>query len=536
MHKSILQKICLLALAAALALGGVRWAPAGAAASGKGLEIFFFDLGRVDGILIRCDGVDCFIDAGLRQDAGPALAYMKGVGVTRLDSYICSHAHADHIEAGPRIVREMGVKTIYAPHKRTFDALLDYGSDAEDAAVKRADPVVLKAGDSFSIGGAKVTCYGPVRVKKCSYGSQTENENSLLLRLVYGERSFLFTGDATSGAISRAQAKFPGKLQSDVFKNPHHNGKLDEKIVKYVSPKVTVFCTDDENQPIRAYVRLLKKLGSRVYITGSKNDGNVKLASNGSSLSVTRGYPLSKLALEPVKKRLYAGSSLTVSAAIEPAAYAKHQDWLHWSSSDTKVAKVSSGGVVTGVGEGDATITATSVNGMSSQVQVKVHAYGVALNKRELNMEPNSNAFLKYRLGPKSPGRLKVEWTSSRESVAFVTDEGEVIAVGEGKTVVTATAPNGQKAKCNVTVKEIKVRKLTLNRHHVSLSEGESLKLRVKFSPENPTRKDLQWASSDKSVATVDGEGRITAVGKGTAKVGVRAASGVTDVCTVRVK
>ena len=534
----MIRKICLLALLALLAaaMAAVPGAPGASAQTQKGLEIYFFDLGRVDGILIRCDGVDSFIDVGFGKDAERALSYMRGVGVTRLDSYICSHAHADHIEGGPRIIQEMGVRTIYAPHAKAFRALLDYGNGDQDEAVKRAKAVILRPKDSFSIGGASVTCYGPVSVRSCDYGSQVENENSLLLRLVYGKRSFLFTGDATAGEITRAQARFPGKLKSDVLKNPHHNGKLDEKIVKYVSPKLTVICTDDENQPIRAYVQLLKKLGSRVYITGSKNDGNVKLATDGGSLRITRGYPLSKLTVAKVNKPLYPGKSVSVVGEIEPASCAKHPDWLHWSSSDTRVAKVSSAGKVTGVGEGTATITATSINGLTARTKVTVYAYGIVLNKRELNLEPNSNAYLKYKLGPKSPGKVKVEWSSSKESVAFVTDSGEVIAVGDGTTVITAKAPNGLKAKCKVTVKEIKVKKLTLNRHHLNLSVGGSVRLRVKVSPENPTRKELQWASSDTSVVKVDQDGNVTAVGEGTAKVGVRAASGVTDVCNVRVK
>ena len=535
MVKRILWKIGLLTLAAALILTAAPAALGDETKPAKGLEIYFFDLGRVDGILIRCDGVDSFIDVGFGSNAQSALDYMRGLGVTRLDSYICSHAHADHIEGGPRIIREMGAGTIYAPHAKVFSALLDYGSDAQDEAVKQAKPVILKPEDTFAIGGAKVTCYGPVSVRPCDYGSQVENENSLLLRLVYGERSFLFTGDATAGEITRAQVQYPGKLKSDVFKNPHHNGKLDSKVVKYVSPKVTVICTDNENPPIRAYVRLLKKLGSRVYITGSKNDGNVKLASNGRSLCVTRGYPMSSLSLSAARKNLYPGKSVTLAAEVTPAACAKHPDWLYWSTSDSKVAKVSATGKVTGVGAGTATITATSINGLTASAKVKVYDYGIALNKSTLTLEPNSNAFLKYKLGPKNPGKVKVTWKSSNESVAFVTDKGEVIAVGEGGTVVTAKAPNGLTAKCKVLVKEIKVKKLTLNRHHLNLSAGQTTRLRVKISPENPTRKELKWASSDKSVVTVDQNGNVTAVGKGTAKVGVRAASGVTDVCNVRV-
>ena len=532
-RKGIIRIICLLATLAALSLAQAALAESGKA---KGLEIYYFDLGRVDGILIRCDGVDSFIDVGFGKDAEPALAYLEGLGVTHLDSYICSHAHADHIEGGPRIIRELGADTIYAPHARVFEALLDYGSDAQDAAVKSAKSVIVKAGDSFTIGGATVTCYGPVSIRKCAYGAQVENENSLLLRLVYGERSFMFTGDATSGEITKAQLRYPGKLKCDVLKNPHHNGKLDEKVVKYFSPKVTIFCTDNEDQPIRAYTRLLKKLGSRVYITGSKNDGNIKLASNGKSLRITRGYPLSKVALAPVKTRLYPGRSVSLGVTIEPARYAERLEWLHWSSSNSKVAKVSSSGKLTAVGAGTATITATSINGLTASVDVKVYAYGIVLNKKALTLEPGSNAYLKYKLGPKSPGKAKIKWSSNRESVAFVTDKGEVIAVSEGTATITAKAPNGLTAKCKVKVSEIKVKKLTLNHHRLSLKAGESTKLRVKVSPENPTRKDLQWASSDKSVATVDENGRITAVGKGSCKIGVRAASGVTDVCTVRVK
>ncbi len=536
MDRRFILRIGLLALIAALVLTSVPAALGDGKKTAKGLEIYFFDLGRVDGILIRCDGVDSFIDVGFSKDAGTALEYMKGLGVTRLDSYICSHGHADHIEGGPRIIREMGVRTIYAPHSKVFNALMDFGSDAQDAAVRQAKPVILKPGDTFAIGGATVTCYGPTRVRSCSYGAQVENENSLLLRLVYGKRSFLFTGDATAGEITRAQLKYPGKLKSDVFKNPHHNGKLDEKIVKYVSPKVTVICTADEDPPIKAYVRLLKKLGSRVYITGSKHDGNIKLATNGSYLRVTRGYPMSRLSLGAVRTSLYPGKSVTVATDIAPASCAKHPDWLCWTSSDSRVAKVSATGKVTGVGEGTATITATSINGLTASTKVKVYDYGIVLNKKTLTLEPNSNAYLKYKLGPTSPGKVKVEWSSSKESVAFVTDAGEVIAVGEGKTVISAKAPNGMTAKCKVLVREIKVKKLTLSRHHLNLAAGESARLRVKVSPDNPTRKELQWASSDESVVTVDGNGNVTAVGTGTAKVGVRAASGVTDVCNVRVK
>ena len=504
------------------------------AALKMGLEIYFLDLGRVDGILIRCDGVDSFIDVGMRSNTSAAIQYLKGLGVTHLVSYICSHAHADHIEGGPRIIKTFSADRIYMPHAGCYTKLkLFANNDNEKAALQRAKPALVKAGDTFQIGGATVYCLGPVSVRKCSAASQTENENSLILKLVYGQRSFLFTGDTTSGQLERSAKKFPKLIKSDVLKNPHHNGKHDAGDIKLVSPKITVICTSDEEQPIREYVSLLKQLGSKVLITGSKNDGNIKLASDGTRLTLTRGYPLSSLKLNPVKK-LYPTQKVSVTGTIKPAKYASKAHWLNWQSSDTRVAKVS-GGTITGVGEGTATITATSINGLSSSIEVQVYSCGVILDKKSLDMQVGDSAMLRYKIGPTHPDGVTAEWKSSDESVAFVTAEGEVIAVTSGKVKVGVVLSNGASASCTVTVSETKVKTVKLNKHRLKLSVGEQAKLKAKLSPSDATNRNVRWASSDESVATVDAFGNVTAVGKGKAKIGARAASGVYDVCEVRV-
>ena len=507
--------------------------PIAPAAGSAGLEIYFLDLGRVDGILIRCEGVDSFIDVGMRSNTSPALKYLKGLGVTHLDSYICSHSHADHIEGGPWIIDTFGADRIYVPHAACYSQLQSFARASELPAVQRAELIQVKAGDSFRIGGATVYCCGPVSVTNCNPGSQTENENSLILKLVYGQRSFLFTGDATAGEITRAAKKYPGMLKSDVLKNPHHNGKLDASVVKYISPKVTIFCTANENQPAKEYLSTLKQLGSRTFITGSSHDGNIKLASDGTSLELTRGYPLSSLTLNPVKA-LYPTQSVSVTGTIRPAQYASKVSWLNWKSSDPAVAKVS-GGRITGVGEGTATITATAFNGVSASVDVQVYSCGVVLDKTKLDMQVGDSAMLRYRIGPTHPEGVTVEWKSTDESVAFVTAEGEVIAVTGGTVKVGVVLSNGASAACTVTVNETLVKKVTLNQHRLKLSVGEQATLKAKLSPSDATNRNVQWASSDTSVATVDAFGNVTAVGKGKARIGARAASGVYDVCEVRV-
>lgn len=502
--------------------------------AGEGLEVFFFDLGRVDGILIRCEGVDSFIDVGFHKNAAPAIEYMDGLGVDHLDSYICSHAHADHIEGGPPIIKKYGADRIYMPHARCYTQLLEFASESQKAAIENAEHVIVCAGDSFQIGGATVYCYGPVSVRKCAPGAQTENDNSLILKLVYGERSILLTGDTYSGQLEKAMRKFPGKLKSDVFKNPHHNGTQDENVVRKIDPKITVFCTADENPPEREYVSFLRKLGSRVYITGSKHDGNIKLSSDGHSLLVTRGYPLTELTLNPIKK-LYPTQKANLSGTIKPAKYADDIDWLCWTSSDKSVAKVSNG-VVEAVGEGTATITVSSVNGLRATTEVEVYSCGVILNKSSMKMAVGDNAMLKYKIGPTHPEGVTAQWVSSDESVAFVTDEGEVIAVRSGKVKVGVQLSNGASAACSVTVTETEVERISLNNHRLKLSVGDTATLKARLHPSDATNKNVQWASSDESVATVDAFGTVTAVGKGKCTIGAKAASGKYDTCEVRVK
>lgn len=500
---------------------------------GKGLKVYFFDLGRVDGILIRCDGVDSFIDAGMRSDATPAIKYLKGLGVTHLDSYICSHSHADHIEGGPPIIKTFGADKIYVPHGACYRQLVSFARGGEVNAIKRAQAIQVKAGETFQIGGATMYCLGPVTLSSCKPGSTAENENSLILKLVYGQRSILFTGDTSSGQLRRAAKKFPNMIQSDVLKNPHHHGTQDADVIKAISPKATIFCTDNEYPPTREYLSLLKKAGSYTYITGSKHDGNILIASDGTSMELTRGYPISSLTLNPVKA-LYPTQTVNVTGSIKPSQYASKAGWLNWKSSDPSVAKVS-GGKITAVGGGTATITATSINGLSASIDVLVYSCGVILDKTSLDMNVGDSAMLRYKIGPTHPEDVTAEWKSTDESVAFVTPEGEVIAVTSGTVKVGVLLSNGAGAACTVTVHETLVKKVKLSNHSLKLSVGEQASLSAKLSPSDATNRNVQWASSDTSVVTVDAFGNVTAVGKGKAKIGARAASGVYDVCEVKV-
>lgn len=501
-----------------------------------GLEVYYFDLGRVDGILIRCDGETCFIDVGYDRNAKQALGLMRGLGIEKLDIYVGTHSHADHIEGAARIMAEMKPDIYYIPHKKVTTAILAASENAgHKAAVQATECVILTHGQSFQIGGARVDCLGPVEIVACNYAKTIENSNSLILKLTYGERTFLFTGDTSDSVLRAANKKYPGALDVDVFKNPHHNGKHAEDIVKMVSPKVTVFCTDNENQPVNSYKNLLKKYGSAVVITGSQNQGHILIKSDGKELEALYGYPLDSIQLNEVTDLLFPTREVSITGSIEPSDKADPRSWLSWKSSDTSVAKVSAG-KLTAVGAGKATITATAINGVSDSIEIEVYSAAVFLEKSQMGMRVGDRTRIKAKIIPADAQNITGEWYSADDSIAWVTSDGEIIGVAPGITNVYARLSNGAEAVCAVKVVGIEVESVKLNKNKLTVPLGASGQMSVKFTPANATNQQLEWKSSDESILTVDPLGNVTAVGKGKAYIGVRAANGKYDVCEVTVK
>ena len=508
---------------------------AGVPEAQKGLEIYFFDLGRVDAILIRCDGVTSMLDVGFKKDAAPALKYLKSLGVEKLDSYIGSHAHLDHVGGAVDLIDALRPDVIYAPSRQTRTAIKYEGDHRQRDLIDNYNFVKLEDGDTFRIGGATAKCLGPIRLKSCLRTSQKENENSLVFKLTYGERTFLFTGDATDSVLRAVEKRYPGELKSDVFKNPHHNGSHEADVIRLIKPAVTVFCTSNDEPPARDYRRQLKDLGSKLYITGSRNDGTILITSDGVSLDVRCGYPASDLRLDPVGT-LLPGMKGRLSVRVETAYKGNPERWLRWESADAQVAAVTDEGVLTAVGQGETTVTVTALNGVSDSIQVRVSDVGIAVDRAFLSLRPGDREKLKVRVKGGNTEGLTGEWLSEDLNVAIVNDRGEVSAVAPGETRVIARLSNGAEAACRVVVEEIPVKSVSINRSRITLKPDEKAQLTATVSPKDATHQILEWASSDENVAAVDIYGNVTAIAPGTAKIGVRAPNGKYDLCTVTVE
>lgn len=251
---------------------------------------------------------------------------------------------------------------------------------------------------------------------------------------------------------------------------------------------------------------------------------------------------------------------------------------LTWTSSDEEVATVDGTGLVTAVGAGEADITVSvSDANISSTTHVKVviTPTGVeAPDSIELVTNGENSKALGAKMTPEDATEVKLAYESSDESVATVDENGVVTAVADGECIITtyvtadipATAenaeakpvvdevasseaevadsaadseapddaaasepkdttdssfgvvPDGLSAETKVTV-TTKVEQIALSKAEGVLTVGNSVTVTATVTPDNATNTTINWTSSDEKVATVDSNGKVTAVAAGNATI-----------------
>lgn len=154
---------------------------------------------------------------------------------------------------------------------------------------------------------------------------------------------------------------------------------------------------------------------------------------------------------------------------------------------------------------------------------IKVSPDTLTLTKKD------ETAQLTAEVTPSYADNKRVTWQSSDEKVATVDENGKVTAVGNGTATITATSVSGSyTATVSVTVKiPVEIQKLTIEAEKETLTKiGESTELKVKIEPENADLQKLIWKSDNEKVATTDENGKVTAVGNGTAEITVTTEDG----------
>lgn len=177
-----------------------------------------------------------------------------------------------------------------------------------------------------------------------------------------------------------------------------------------------------------------------------------------------------------------------------------------WKSSKPSIAAIDELGNVAGVKPGETTITA-SADGSSTSCRIRVQSPVVMLDKSSVETYRGRH----FRLSATVSSGIAPIWKTNKKSVAVVDEYGNVTSIGNGTATITATV-DGVSKSCKVSVKKPDI---TLNVLEINLKKGTDFTITANVSSGNPP----VWSSSNPSIATVDGTGKITAHEKGTAYI-----------------
>ena len=248
---------------------------------GQDLVVKFFDVGQADSILIQSAGVNMLIDAGTNNMGNTVVKNLKDLGINKIDYLIGTHPHEDHIGGMDDVINNFEIGTIYMPkvqtNTKTFEDVLDAISNK---GLKITTP---EKGYIFEVGNTKceIMCAGT--------GEPEENSNlnlsSIVIRMVYGEKSFLFMGDAEKENESSRQ--WP---QTTVLKVGHHgsNTSSSEIFLNQVKPEISVISVGINNtygHPKKTTLDNLNSIGTSIYRTDQ--NGTITITCDGTNCIVT---------------------------------------------------------------------------------------------------------------------------------------------------------------------------------------------------------------------------------------------------------
>lgn len=204
-------------------------------------------------LMIFPDGTTALLDCGHQAEGAHVLNRMKQLGIEKLDYFIVSHPHTDHIGGFDIIARHIDIEHIYMPPTEVMERADVVGLDFINTIETLSIPYThVAAGDTFKIAeDVTVNVYNPEK----GFGENTKinlNESSLLLKFIYKDSSFLFTGDIANNDVSDKfnhatedwlVKKYGDELKADVLKIAHHGNGDTMSSMEYraaISPKITV--------------------------------------------------------------------------------------------------------------------------------------------------------------------------------------------------------------------------------------------------------------------------------------------------------
>jgi competence protein ComEC len=279
------------------------------------LKVHFIDVGQADCIYVELpNSQKLLIDAGNNEDEATIKKYLASKSVKKLDYFVTTHPHEDHVGAADAVVSSYDIGSIYAPkvssNTKTFEDFLN--------AVKKKGPKIKapEAG-SYILNDSNQLSIQVFTPNSAKYDDL--NNYSIVLKLKYKNASFLFTGDAEVASENEMLAK-KYDLKANVLKVGHHGStsSTSSAFLSKVNPQSAVISVgrgNDYGHPAQGTLSKLIKANVQVYRTDEA--GTIVFTSDGSKITIDKKASAIKENAPPVKTMVYIGNKNTKKFHLE---------------------------------------------------------------------------------------------------------------------------------------------------------------------------------------------------------------------------
>lgn len=244
----------------------------------KVLEVHYLDVGQADAVYIGYGSFDMVIDAGNNEDGPYVVDYLHTQGVDTIELMIASHAHEDHIGGLDDVLENFAVKTIIdSGEVKDTKTYRDYmkAAKANGAVILEDDSRTFRIDDALSI-----------EIIEAVDNNENTNNNSIIVRVQYGEVSFLFTGDLEEDIEKTLLTK---NIEANVFKAGHHGSSTSnsDMFMRRVRPEIVIISAGANNKyghPHGEALARLKKHTDQLF--GTWENGDIIVSTDGESIFV----------------------------------------------------------------------------------------------------------------------------------------------------------------------------------------------------------------------------------------------------------
>lgn len=219
-----------------------------------GLEVHFLDVGQASATLLLCDGKAMLVDGGNVADGQLLVSYLQDAGVEALDLIVGTHAHEDHVGGLAAVLARYETKAVWSPVQNSDNVpFRNFKKYAEAQGLTLETPAL---DSTYALGNARITVFGP----RSDY-VENVNNTSIVLRVDYGECSFLLSGDAEYE--SETEILDAGcDTACTVLLAGHHGSSTSNSYrwLREAAPKTAVISCGENNDYGHPHVEVLSRL------------------------------------------------------------------------------------------------------------------------------------------------------------------------------------------------------------------------------------------------------------------------------------